>query len=66
MRTKKVIKLNEKPKITRENLVKLGNAIHLCEEVESVSIEVSFKDSTKMTWESEEQLDFSDFGIEDD
>jgi hypothetical protein len=63
---KKVIKLAEKPKINRENLVKLGNALYTCEEVQSVSIDVSFKDNSKLSYESEEEFDLSDFDIDDD
>ena len=54
----KKVKISKKPKLTRSAIVKLGQVLDNCEEVENVEINVKFKDNTSMSYESEYGFEF--------
>jgi Fic family protein len=48
----KIIKMSEKPVISREMILKIGDKLYNNDEVDSVKIEVSFRDKSKISYES--------------
>jgi len=56
----KIIKVSGKPQLTRDHIVKIGDTLYNFDEVDSVSIDVKFKDNSSISYESDgkEIVDF--------
>jgi len=48
----KIMKLSGKPIISREHIVKMGDSLFNNDEVDSVKLEIVFKDKSKLSYES--------------
>ncbi len=48
----KIMKLSGKPVISREHIVKMGDSLFNNDEVDSVKLEIIFKDKSKLSYDS--------------